>query len=69
MERNGYPDLENHKVKHKELVQDVMRFKHRVDNHEDVIDELLDFVKAWLMNHIMKSDMAYKNHLNGKGIH
>ncbi|SDG15874.1 bacteriohemerythrin [Idiomarina zobellii] len=69
MERNGYPDLENHKVKHKELVQDVMRFKHRVDNHEDVIDELLDFVKAWLMNHIMKSDMAYKSHLNGKGIH
>ncbi|MTJ01670.1 bacteriohemerythrin [Idiomarina piscisalsi] len=68
MERNGYPDLENHKVKHKELVQDVMRFKHRVDNHEDVIDELLDFVKAWLMNHIMKSDMAYKSHLNGKGI-
>ena len=46
-----------------------MRFKHRVDNHEDVIDELLDFVKAWLMNHIMKSDMAYKSHLNGKGIH
>jgi len=68
MERNGYPDLENHKLKHRDLVQDVMRFKHRVDNHEDVIDELLDFVKAWLMNHIMKSDMAYKGHLNSKGI-
>ncbi|MDV6316359.1 bacteriohemerythrin [Idiomarina sp. HP20-50] len=68
MERNGYPDLENHKLKHRDLVQDVMRFKHRVDNHEDVIDELLEFVKAWLMNHIMKSDMAYKGHLNSKGI-
>ncbi|WP_417441276.1 bacteriohemerythrin [Idiomarina sp.] len=69
MERNGYPDLENHKLKHRDLVQDVMRFKHRVDDHEDVIDELLEFVKAWLMNHIMKSDMAYKGHLNSKGIH
>lgn len=68
MERNGYPDLENHKVRHNDLVQDVIRFKKRVDNHEDVIDELLEFVKAWLMNHIMKSDMAYKEHLNSRGI-
>lgn len=68
LERNGYDDLENHKVRHRDLVNDVMRFKQRVDNHEDVIDELLEFVKAWLMNHIMKSDMAYSSHLNERGI-
>lgn len=68
LERNGYDDLDNHKVRHRDLVNDVMRFKQRVDNHEDVIDELLEFVKAWLMNHIMKSDMAYSSHLNERGI-
>jgi len=68
MERHNYPDLANHKLKHKALVEDVMRFKRRVDNHEDVIDELLEFVKAWLMNHIMKSDMAYKKDLQSKGV-
>jgi len=68
MERHGYDDLENHKQKHKDLVADVMRFKQRVDNNEDVIDELLEFVKAWLTRHIMGSDMAYKEHLNQRGV-
>lgn len=68
MERHGYDDLTSHKQKHQALVGDVMRFKQRVDANEDVIDELLDFVKAWLTRHIMGSDMAYKDHLNKRGI-
>ena len=68
MERHNYPDLDAHKQKHQDLVNDVMRFKQRVDNNEDVIDELLEFVKAWLTRHIMGSDMAYKEHLNQRGI-
>lgn len=68
LKRNHYPDFDDHKAYHEKLVQDVYRFADRVDRGEDVVNELLEFVKNWLTNHIMKSDMAYSKDLRAKGI-
>ncbi|RUO37159.1 chemotaxis protein [Aliidiomarina taiwanensis] len=68
LERHGYDDLEEHKRKHKALINDVLEFGRRVDRGEPVVDELLDFVKNWLIHHILKSDMAYRDHLNSQGV-
>lgn len=68
LERHGYDDLAEHKRKHKALINDVLEFGRRVDRGEPVVDELLEFVKNWLINHILKSDMAYRDHLNNQGV-
>lgn len=69
LERHGYDDLVEHKRKHEKLIADVLHFGERVNRGEPVVNELLEFVKNWLINHIMKSDMAYRDHLNSRGVH
>ena len=69
LERHGYGDLVEHKRKHAKLIADVLHFGKRVDRGEPVVNELLEFVKNWLINHIMKSDMAYRDHLNSRGVY
>lgn len=68
LERHGYGDLVEHKRKHAKLIADVLNFGKRVERGEPVVDELLEFVKNWLVNHILKSDMAYRDHLNSRGV-
>lgn len=68
MEEFGYPDFDAHKAKHKALIAKVQSFVTRFDNNEDVGEELLEFLKEWLKNHILGSDKEYSPYLNSKGI-
>ena len=59
LEQTGYPQLEQHRLEHRRLVEQVLAFKSRIDRGESVGSELLEFVKQWLTQHILKSDRAY----------
>ncbi len=69
MEDNGYPQFEAHKEEHEAMVAAVMdRVSHYESNEEETIDELLDYLKNWLINHISGTDQQYSSFLKGKGI-
>lgn len=66
MEKGNYPDLEAHKEEHirlAEQVQEIVSHYRAGDAHVD--QEALDFLKNWLTNHILGSDMHYLPYVQG----
>ncbi len=69
METNEYPALEQHKKDHdrfKERIQDfVVKFS---DDNEALAKEVLEYLRNWLVNHIIGVDKKYGPYLNERGI-
>jgi len=66
-QRYNYPDTPAHKKIHKELVAKVAAFGEDFKSGKaSVTMDLMDFLKDWLINHIMKTDMAYAPFLRDK---
>ncbi len=68
LEKFDYPEFEDHKRKHRALIEKVGSFVQRVDSGEDVSQELLSFLEEWLKKHIQGADKEYANYLNTKGL-
>lgn len=69
MEKYQYPDFQEHKAIHQELVGKVMDFVKRADTGDDsVAPELLDFLQGWLANHIKGADKGYSRFFQQKGM-
>ncbi len=69
LEKHSYPDIVNHKAKHKKLLAKLVAYKNQIDSGDDsVADELLVFLKEWLINHIKGSDTLYAKDLKDKGV-
>ncbi|ABO22364.1 bacteriohemerythrin [Shewanella loihica] len=58
-EQFGYPQDKQHTDSHHQLVGKVLAFQRRVEQGEDIGDELMAFLKSWLSQHIQKEDKAY----------
>ena len=68
-DRHNYPQADEHKKQHNDLVQQVKAFRNRINNHhEKVGEELLNFLLFWLGNHIKKVDRQYTAFMLEKGI-
>ena len=67
----GYPSSAAHKAEHDSMTRRVMNLQMRFENGQSLqlSMEAMAFLKSWLTNHILGSDMQYKAHLNAKGIH
>ncbi len=63
MEKAGYPLLDAHKQEHAQLEQEVLMFYDQVKNGEEVVTEFYQFLREWLLNHIVESDMKYAEYL------
>lgn len=70
MEENGYPSFKGHRNQHLAFIDKVRSIEDRdVDEKQKEIGmELIIFIANWIENHILKSDMEYKEFLNNKGI-
>ena len=67
MESIKYPGLTEHKFQHKGLVTRALEVKKAFDAGNGAIDqEVLNFLKSWLMTHIQGHDMKYSKHAAGK---
>ncbi len=66
----GYTDSEEHKRQHNELIAQVVELKEKfMDNPQGTISaDLMQFLKRWLTNHIMRTDKEYSEFLLSKGV-
>ncbi len=61
MERYGYPNLETHKKEHNYFVYTTADLAVNFIDHRNTCgDEIAEFLNIWLTNHILKTDMKYK---------
>ena len=59
MATHGYAKTSEHKAEHTKLVKDVLDFQSKFDAGSITLSvSLFTFLKDWLINHILKSDMA-----------
>ena len=70
MKQCNYPDFDNHKKMHIKLVSTVQEFKRDFDSGEkELSKDVMEFLKSWLVEHIMGTDQKYselmvKNKIN-----
>ena len=69
MTLHDYPHLEAHKEQHQKFIHEVQQLKDKLDKGSNLINiQVLYFLKDWLTNHIMTTDMKYSDFFNDKGI-
>ena len=69
MEKYLYPGYVRHKNEHDDLVKQVNDLQGKIKSGGMVVSlEVMQFLKNWLNNHILKSDKLYGPFLNKKGI-
>ncbi len=61
MEEAGYPFINAHKKVHQLFTKRVGDYMQRFKMGEDIADDLLNSLKAWLINHIRNDDNDYAN--------
>lgn len=59
MEEAGYPFIKGHKRVHQLFAKRIGDYVQRFRMGEDIADELLNTLKAWLINHIKSDDNDY----------
>lgn len=65
---SDYPDYSIHKELHDEFMEKTIQFcEDTITRKETIPTEVLSFLMDWLTNHILKSDMQFKPHLNSRG--
>ncbi len=69
MNDNGYAGYVAHKAEHDKLTKQVIELNGNLKSGKGVISqEVLFFLKDWLLNHIAVTDKKYSLFLNNKGI-
>ncbi|MFH0734676.1 MAG: bacteriohemerythrin [bacterium] len=65
----NYQETKAHLIEHNKLLEEVTKIKNNFDSGNTVITlELMNFLKNWLENHILKSDKKYSSFLKSKGV-
>jgi len=67
--RHNYPEFRTHASKHVELINQVKNYVKKFESGNSVSTvDLMNFLKDWLLTHIMETDKKYSTFLNAKGI-
>jgi hemerythrin len=60
----AYPDIEQHKKEHQKFILKLKELKSDFKNDKVTVTlEVLNFLKDWLLNHILISDKKYAAHI------
>ena len=68
MKIHGYPRYEEQKKAHDGLVNQVADIQKKFSEGSAHSQEVIMFLKNWLIHHIQGMDRDYGPHLNGKGV-
>lgn len=70
MERYGYPETASHMQRHRKLELQVAEYYENISNGGMPSDaEFLQFLKDWLVHHILEEDRKYSAFLNARGVY
>jgi hemerythrin len=70
MEKNGYPDLIEHKRQHMALTRKVLDFQKEFKSGGIGLSiDIMQFLSSWMKNHILGTDTKYVDLMHSKGIH
>ena len=70
MEDYDFPECETHIKHHMRLIQEVQVLKSKYAAGEKRVDmSIINFLKDWILNHILTEDRKYGPYLNDKGIY
>ncbi|GGX55358.1 bacteriohemerythrin [Saccharospirillum salsuginis] len=61
MEEAGYPFAKAHKKVHQLFARRIDNFQQQAKAGEDITEELIHVLKAWLVNHIKRDDNDYSD--------
>lgn len=65
----AYPGLAEHRLLHVDLVKQVEDFVHRSERGDITLSiDLMNFLRGWLTNHILKVDRGYGSYLTARGV-
>ncbi len=65
----GYEETQAHKNEHEALINQIVNLQQKMNDGDFIIGiEVMVFLKEWLLNHILKTDMAYTQFLLSKGV-
>ena len=68
LKSSGYPDLSAHMMEHDRFVRTVEEFQKHFESGQQFLSvQLMDFLKDWLCNHILRTDQKYSDFLAAKG--
>ncbi len=65
-EKYNYHELEHHKQLHQDLIQQVLDISKDIisgGQTEQISDEFYEFLKRWLVDHILEEDLKFKTFL------
>lgn len=66
---HGSPDYEDQRRAHEALIKQVLQFKDKVhEGKAPLSQEVMSFLKDWLLKHIQGMDMKYGDYLKAKGV-
>jgi hemerythrin-like metal-binding protein len=69
MELAGYADLEDHRAIHEQLMEQIFDLNARYESGDlEASTEVMDFLRQWLIDHILKDDMKYRDLMAERGI-
>jgi hemerythrin-like metal-binding protein len=64
---HGYSGYKEHKKEHERFVEQIKKYKGKFDSGDSKTSiEVAQFLKDWLINHIMKTDQQYAPYLQEK---
>jgi hemerythrin len=70
LKEHGYKEFEHQKQSHEQFVERTQQFQRELLEGKVLLtSEMMDFLKDWLMKHIQKEDMKYRDFFNAKGIY
>lgn len=68
MEESGYPGYPEHKAEHEAFVEKLGEFKAGFHNGNPALpEEVLAYLRAWLLGHIQGTDRAYSDYFVERG--
>ncbi|MCC6347897.1 MAG: hemerythrin family protein, partial [Nitrospirales bacterium] len=68
-QKYGYPEEAVHKEAHAALVRRVVELKKDFESGRASINtDVMNFLKDWLINHILRIDKRYSSFMNSRGV-
>ncbi len=67
----GYPKYKEHKRQHDSFIEKISSLDEETvdDDQRKTMMDLVVFIANWIEQHILRTDMAYKEFFNGKGVY